>query len=394
MRIGWISNEPMDVRQVGLHQSCNMTQEFAEMLCSKGHDIMWLNGREPGVNWVKDYSAVAQLIKPYFRVKWQEKYEEVRGEKKWTEFFIENWKAIMQFEDSLFASDEDPMPELDIMFMDYVDVGGSYDVWQWFLLYYYTLIKPCKIFILDDDLKLYRYNYGLQPSKHKWGRLAGIFGKLGCDEAIVQNSTLLVPSLDVQEFEGSKHMKVRTWQWWMSPNDERPVNMQSTNDIIYGGADYDRRVMFEKYYGKMSTEYPDIKIHIVGNWEDYPKDKFPNIDWQPQVVKSELRDKLYRHMAVMHLAPARYAKIGMYTPRIFECTAMGLIVFVPSDIHGIDKLMPEWNIVSSHHELYNKMQELKNTPLLRYSKLHDQKEALSKHTMQNNYQLILDLCRT
>lgn len=392
MRIGWISNEPMNVSQVGLFQSCNMTQEFAEFLCSKGNDIVWLNRRDPGVNWVLDYSHVPQLINPFFGVKWQEKYEQVKSTTKWTEFFIQNWKEIMGREDSLFA-EGDPMPELDIMFMDYVDVGGSYDVWQWFLLYYYTFIKPCKIFILDDDLKLYRSNYGLLPSKHKWGRLAGIFGSLGCDDAIVQNCTLLVPSLNVDEFEGSKHVKVQPWQWWLSPNDMRPVNLNSTEDIIYGGADYDRRVMFEKYYGKMSVDYPDINIHVVGNWEKYPKEKFPNIDWQPQVVKSELRSKLYRHMAVMHLAPARYAKIGMYTPRIFECTAMGLIVFVPADIYGIDKLMPAWNVVHDHHELAKKMHELKNNAPLRCYMQSYQKEALAKYSMSNNYQLILNLCQ-
>jgi hypothetical protein len=153
------------------------------------------------------------------------------------------------------------------------------------------------------------------------------------------------------------------------------IYLKDPNNVItYIGNNYERSEIIDEYIKPISKEFPG-GVRFVGNWTKYPeifadiKKRWPNIVYEPRVVKEDFIYKYGPSLSCPLLAKQAYYDRGFVTPRILESLLYGCLPVGFTCHRGIEYFLPKELIVSTPEEYIKLIKKLKKMTIYEYKQL-------------------------
>lgn len=140
-------------------------------------------------------------------------------------------------------------------------------------------------------------------------------------------------------------------------DDADPVALASLErdiPLVYAGNQYDRDDAFGAYFAPAAERFGHV---VAGKWPTGTA-RWPAVRFTGRVPFTAV-GKLYRRaLATVLLTPARYARSGQFTQRIFEAVLAGCLPLAPASIRRADQVVPAELLVTSGAEVTGRIRTL------------------------------------
>lgn len=119
-----------------------------------------------------------------------------------------------------------------------------------------------------------------------------------------------------------------------------------TLPLVYIGNQYDRDDPFTTFFAPAARH---VKHRIAGKW--HRTDAWPGLNFTGRCTFDDVGDLYSSAVATVLLLPARYARAGQMTQRIFEAVLAGCLPLTPTTIRAADLFMPPQLQVTDAHDV-------------------------------------------
>jgi hypothetical protein len=121
--------------------------------------------------------------------------------------------------------------------------------------------------------------------------------------------------------------------------------------LVYVGNQYDRDDAFRSF---LAPAAGSVRHIVAGKWPTGTT-QWPQVRFTGRVPFTEVEELHRRALTTVLLTPARYARTGQFTQRIFEAVLAGCLPLGPSTIRGVDRVVPEPLLVASGDEVADRV---------------------------------------
>jgi hypothetical protein len=116
--------------------------------------------------------------------------------------------------------------------------------------------------------------------------------------------------------------------------------------LVYIGNQYDRDAAFEEIFAPAAARLPH---RVAGKWTRTAR--WPHVNFTGRIPFDEVAPTYRSSIATVLLAPARYARTGQFTQRLFESVLAGCLPLAPHTLRGAEAVVPRELIVTSASDI-------------------------------------------
>ena len=282
------------------------------------------------------------------------------------------------------------MPELDVLFAEYMDNGMTQIVFFTCIILYYAQ-KDTVLYVRDTENK-FRYvsEYKIksdEPRDNMYSHRLGRYVR-GRDIETLRGKIRMCYAFKAPWDDGTDgfyridHGGPLYFPMVYDPERELPLKFKNKHTpVVYIGNDNNRRPMFEEYYGNIR-----YNAQIYGNWirratnfSDEIRKRNKRVYFNPPIAQTEMLPELSRAYSTVFVTKKIYQQCGQVTTRSVEVSLAGTIAIVPD-------VLPEWDtwaledfVVSGPSEMNRAIEHVMSLKKNQYrDAIMDQREVVSE----------------